>query len=79
MRSPAGYRFRPDLVLVGHVHQAPFVPGGTWVDPIGTTWAVNPGQQPGVAPAHVLIDLDADTATWTSAAGQAQIHLEPPR
>ena len=46
-------RFTPDLVLTGHVHQAPFVPGGGWVDRIGTTWVFNAGQQPGpVARAH---------------------------
>ena len=44
-------------MLTGHVHQAPFVPGGGWVDRIGTTWVFNAGQQPGPVPARVEIDL----------------------
>ena len=66
-------RFTPDLVLTGHVHQAPFVPGGGWVDRIGMTWVVNPGQQPGPTPARVEIDLGSGTAVWTSATDRAEI------
>ena len=42
--------FSPTLVLSGHVHQAPFVAGGRWVDRIGDTWVFNMGQQIGEAP-----------------------------
>jgi Icc-related predicted phosphoesterase len=69
-------RFEPDVVLVGHVHQAPFVGGGAWSDRMGTTWIFNAGQQPGPVPAHVLIDLDAGTAAWISADDRVQIPLD---
>ena len=68
-------RFTPDLVLAGHVHQAPFVPGGGWVDRIGTTWVFNAGQQPGPTPSRVEIDLGAGTAVWTSATDCAEINF----
>jgi Icc-related predicted phosphoesterase len=58
---------RPDLVLTGHIHQAPFVDGGGWIERIGSTWLFNAGQQPGGVPAYVLLDLDEGTAVWTSA------------
>lgn len=68
-------RFRPDLVFVGHVHQAPFARGGSWVDRVGSTWVFNAGQQLGPVPAHVTVDLDANTATWTSATERAAVVL----
>lgn len=68
-------RFTPDLVLTGHVHQAPFVSGGGWVDRVGPTWVFNAGQQPGVSPARIEIDLDAGTAVWTSATDRAKIEF----
>lgn len=68
-------RYRPDLVLTGHVHQAPFVDGGGWADKIGSTWVLNAGQQPGPVPAHVEVDLDAGTAVWTSATDRAEVAL----
>jgi hypothetical protein len=51
-------RFAPDLVLSGHVHQAPFVRDGGWADRVDTTWVFNPGQQAGPVPARVEVDLD---------------------
>ena len=68
-------RYAPDLVLTGHVHQSPFVPGGGWVDRIGTTWVLNAGQQPGPVPACVEVDLDTSLAVWTSATDRAEIEL----
>jgi Icc-related predicted phosphoesterase len=60
-------RFQPDLILAGHIHQAPFVAGGGWAQHIERTWLFNPGQQPGPVPTHILVDLDAGVATWASA------------
>jgi Icc-related predicted phosphoesterase len=71
-------RFHPDLVLVGHVHQAPFVPGGAWSDRIGPTWVFNAGRQIGAVPAHILIDLDEQTAVWTSATDRQCVHIGSP-
>ena len=56
-------RFRPDLVLAGHVHEPPFKPAGAWADRIGATWVFNAGRQIGPVPAHIEIDLDAGSAS----------------
>jgi Icc-related predicted phosphoesterase len=66
-------RFRPDLVLTGHIHQAPFVDGGGWSDRIGDTWIFNAGQQPGPMPTRILIDLDEGHATWVSASDRETV------
>jgi Icc-related predicted phosphoesterase len=63
---------QPDLVLCGHIHQAPFVDGGAWVERRGTTWLFNGGHQRGPIPAHVLLDLDGRTAEWRSLDGSAE-------
>ena len=57
-------RHDPDLVLCGHIHQAPWADGGSWVARVGRTWVFNPGHQPGSEPAHVVIDTDDATAQW---------------
>jgi Icc-related predicted phosphoesterase len=59
-------RFRPDLVLTGHVHQSPWVDGGSWVAPLGSTWIVNAGHETGPEPSHAVVDLDTWTASWWS-------------
>jgi Icc-related predicted phosphoesterase len=59
-------RFQPDLVLSGHIHNAPFYPDGSWIDRVGATWVVNPGRQIGPMPAFIEFDLDAMTAEWVS-------------
>ena len=51
-------RFRPGLVLCGHIHNAPFVNQGSWVDRIGDTWVLNPGHQIGPVPAHIELALE---------------------
>jgi Icc-related predicted phosphoesterase len=68
-------RFQPDLVLTGHIHQAPFVDGGGWSQRIGSTWLFNPGQQPGTVPAYIVLDLDEGSAFWTSATDREAITL----
>ncbi len=62
-------RFQPDLVLSGHIHNAPFVNQGAWVDRIGKTRAFNPGRQIGPAPTCIAFDLASGAAEWTSLAG----------
>jgi Icc-related predicted phosphoesterase len=71
-------RYRPDLVLSGHVHQSPWVDGGSWIAPTGATWIVNAGRQIGPMPSHAVIDLDAWTATWWSYDGEAEQSLVAP-
>jgi len=57
-------RHQPDLVLTGHIHQAPWVTGGSWRAQLGRTWVFNAGKQIGPVPPHVTIDTTARTAQW---------------
>ena len=76
-------KFKPDLVLCGHVHQPPFKPDGAWADRIGNTWVFNPGHQIGPVPAHIEIDFGQGTAAWLSLLGVEEFELSataaPPR
>jgi Icc-related predicted phosphoesterase len=67
--------YQPDMVLAGHIHEAPFVEGGGWVDRVGPTWIFNAGSQSGPVPAHILIDVEANEATWLSATERASVAL----
>jgi Icc-related predicted phosphoesterase len=71
-------RWRPDIVVCGHIHQAPWVDGGGWVDQLGTTWVFNAGHQPGSVPAHIVIDLDAGTAEWNAPPLRDDVDLTVP-
>lgn len=55
---------QPDLVLCGHIHQAPWIDGGSWHDRLAHTTVFNPGRQVGPVPPHITIDTDAGTAEW---------------
>jgi Icc-related predicted phosphoesterase len=68
-------RFRPDLVLTGHVHEPPFKPAGAWADRIGGTWVFNAGRQIGPVPAHIEIDTTAGSAHWHSMMGSESMRL----
>jgi Icc-related predicted phosphoesterase len=70
--------FRPDVVLAGHIHQAPFVDGGDWIQQIGPTWLFNAGQQPGPMPSHIVLDLDTSVAEWVSATERRQATFPRP-
>lgn len=63
-------RYQPDLVLSGHIHNAPFVKNGSWIDRIGKTWVFNPGKQIGPCPTYIEFDLAAMTAEWMSLEGR---------
>jgi 3',5'-cyclic AMP phosphodiesterase CpdA len=63
-------QFGPDLVLSGHIHNAPFFPEGSWIDRIGKTWVFNSGRQIGQCPTSIVFDLDAMTAEWFSLEGE---------
>ncbi len=69
-------RHRPDIVLCGHIHEAPFVDGGAWAARSGDAWLFNGGHQPGPVPTHVRLDLAARTATWWSFEGAAEVLLD---
>jgi Icc-related predicted phosphoesterase len=57
-------QYQPDVVLCGHIHQAPWADGGSWRAQLGRTWVFNPGKQVGPVPPHVTLDTEARTAEW---------------
>jgi Icc-related predicted phosphoesterase len=68
----------PDMVLCGHIHQAPFKREGSWVDRIGSTWVFNSGQQIGPTPTHVAFNTETQEAAWFSLAGAEMVRLDAP-
>lgn len=68
-------RFRPQVVLSGHIHNAPFYADGAWIDRLGETWVLNPGRQIGPRPTYVILDLDQQTAQWFSLEEEATREL----
>jgi Icc-related predicted phosphoesterase len=68
----------PDFVFSGHIHNSPFRSGGAWASRIGRTWTFNAGQQLGVPPAFIELDLARQTARWVSQAGDETIALDAP-
>lgn len=70
--------YQPDIVLSGHVHQAPFRQEGSWVDRMGQSWVFNMGRQLGPVPAFIVLDLERQQGTWLSQAGQEQVTLTRP-
>jgi Icc-related predicted phosphoesterase len=72
------HQYGPSAVLTGHIHQAPFRAGGSWVDQIASTWVFNAGRQIGPCPTHVIIDLSEQRAAWFSLAGNEIVELGEP-
>ncbi len=70
-------RFAPDLVLTGHIHNSPFVEGGSWLAHVGDCPVLNVGAQPGPIPPHAFIDIADGSASWWSPYGQATEPLWP--
>jgi Icc-related predicted phosphoesterase len=62
-------KHRPDFVLSGHIHNAPFLDRGSWVDQVGETWVFNPGRQIGAVPTCISLDLVEQSVEWTSFQG----------
>lgn len=69
-------QYRPDVVLCGHIHEAPTTPEGGWVERRGDTWIFNSGAERGSVPSHIHLDLDERCATWTSQRGTAEVRLD---
>ena len=69
-------RHSPDVVLCGHVHEAPFMADGGWYDRVGSTLVLNAGRQPGPIPCLVEVDLDAAEAMWHSMQGVETVSLD---
>ena len=55
---------QPDIVICGHIHQAPWAKGGSWHARLGRTHVFNAGKQIGHVPPHITIDTTAGTAHW---------------
>lgn len=71
-------RFHPDMVLSGHIHNAPFYPDGSWIDRMGKTWVFNPGRQMGPEPSFLTLDFDQMSARWLSLeASETQLLDQP--
>lgn len=71
-------RYKPDIVFCGHVHEAPFVRNGSWVDRVGDTWIFNGGRQVGPIPTAIAVDLSARRAAWFSLDGAEEVSLDAP-
>lgn len=71
-------QYSPDLVISGHIHQAPFVSDGSWVDRIGKTWVFNSGRQYGAPPAYIVFDTTIGEAVWISAMGVQSVRFDAP-
>jgi Icc-related predicted phosphoesterase len=71
-------RHRPTAVLCGHIHEAPFRSGGSWIDRVGATWLFNAGGQIGDTPARIEIDFTRQSARWVSLAGTEEKSLLAP-
>ncbi|MGB1129003.1 MAG: metallophosphoesterase family protein [Haloferula sp.] len=67
---------RPWLVLGGHIHNAPFVRGGSWIDQFEDSFLFNSGRQLGGVPTFTLIDTDAENAKWISIEDAEQADLK---
>jgi hypothetical protein len=66
----------PDLVLCGHIHEAPHVPGGGWAERRGSSMLFNGGALRGQIPSHIVLDLDERTATWWSFDGEGRVSFD---
>jgi Icc-related predicted phosphoesterase len=71
-------RFEPDVVLSGHIHNAPFLANGSWIDRIGKTWVFNPGKQIGPYPTCLVLDLEPMSVEWVSLENQGKQQLNIP-
>jgi len=68
--------YSPEIVLTGHIHDSPFLPGGSWADRLGSTWVFNAGRQTGPMPTHVILDTEAQSASWFSMEGAETVRLD---
>lgn len=65
----------PDLVLTGHIHDSPFLDGGSWIGRLDSTWVINAGRQRGPVPTHAIVDLATGLAEWWSPFGRGDQRL----
>ena len=70
--------YQPEMVLGGHIHNAPFVKDGSWIDSVDGCWVFNGGRQPGGVPTFTVIDTDKQHATWIANEDAGQAILREP-
>ncbi|MFO1461628.1 MAG: metallophosphoesterase family protein [Verrucomicrobiota bacterium] len=68
-------KYRPDFVFSGHIHNAPFLDRGSWLDRVGDTWVFNPGRQIGSSPTSISLNLETMVVEWTSFEGPVRRSL----
>ncbi len=66
---------QPNLVFTGHIHQAPWVPGGGWTATIGRTRVFNAGRGTAAMPSHLFVDTDSGVAEWYGFPERDQVTL----
>jgi Icc-related predicted phosphoesterase len=69
------YRMAPRALIGGHCHDRQ-----RWWAKVGRTWSFNPGRFEGPFPAHVVLDLERNIATYqgpSAGAGETRISLGP--
>jgi hypothetical protein len=66
--------YQPSMVILGHVHQSPLIPDGSWFDRLGNTWVFNTGRQPSRPPTQIALQIDDGRVFWLGD-GEAQ-HID---
>lgn len=70
--------YHPEMVLGGHIHNAPFYKDGSWIDCVDGTWVFNGGRQPGSVPTFTIVDTGENRALWIAADDAEQATLSAP-
>lgn len=71
-------RHHPEMVLGGHIHNAPFFKDGSWIDCVDGSWVFNGGRQLGGVPTFTIIDTDQRLATWVAADDAEKAKMKQP-
>ena len=66
---------QPDLVLCGHIHQAPWADGGSWHARLGRTVVFNAGHVRSRIPPHVIVDTERGVAEWNGLGDRESVAL----
>jgi Icc-related predicted phosphoesterase len=67
---------QPYAVFCGHIHQAPWIEGGSWYARLGATWVFNAGRQIGPVPPHITLDTEQGTAEWFGVFDEQLVRLD---
>lgn len=65
--------YAPEVVVSGHIHDAPFLPDGYWCDRRAGSLLLNAGHQRTMTPSFIELDLAADRVTWHGDVGGARV------